>query len=154
MENEKLDIADVFSGDRLRVRLAQAAYCLAEDKEQVEKSISVSSDLFEKCMVGMPEHHKNFNRKRAFIRTYHEAFWTENKEGMGRTYHHGVVHIINKDSEVNSTYEIDDYSDNNFNQTLQDAIKIKGHRLIDIYASCHGVVVAKLSRQRWNLDND
>ena len=142
-----------YLGMKLRRRLAQAAYCLAVDKEQVEKHIEVDSLTFEKCLVGMPEHHSEFNRKRGYIRTYHEAFWTENKEGLGRTYHHGVVHVLNKDSEINKPYTISNAYIENFEQVLQNAIKIKGHRLISITGDSDGSVEAKLTPQRNNFDD-
>ena len=148
------DITEGYTGVRLREQLAQAAYCLAPNKEQVEKSIKVDNSVFEQCLMGMPEHHKNFNRKRGILRTYYKPFWTENEGNLGKTYHHGVVHIVNRDSEVNSTYTLNSFVINNFEQVLQHALKIKGHRLISIYGDFSGNVEAELTPQRTEFDSD
>ena len=144
------------TGDKLMAQLAQGAYCLAKDKEQVEKSTEVDNATFEKCMVNMPEHHKNFNRKRGFLRTYHEPFWTENKEGMGRTYHHGVVHIVDKDSKVNQTYEISTNA-YNFAREINYRVGELRHRVIEVkpvYGNGGVNINVILTPQRWNLNGD
>lgn len=148
-----MDITEGLTGIRLRKQLAQAAYCLAPNKKQVEKSVKVDNSVFEQCLVGMPEHHKDFNRKRGFLRTYHEPFWTENKEGMGRTYHMGVVHVINRDSEINTTYEVNPFNSEDIAREVDYAVRVLGHRIIDIYSGL-GEAVVVLTPQRWNLNGD
>ena len=149
----ELAITDGYTGARLRVQLAQAAYCLAKDKEQIEKSISVGNDIFEQCLLGMPEHHKEFNRRRGFLRTYHKPFWTENEGNLGKTYHHGIIHIINKDSEINSTYSLNSY-DHDLATELNHRVGMLRHRIIYMTEDNEGYTYIELTPQRVNLDND
>ena len=140
-------------GQKLRASLAQQAYDEAKDKNTAEKTIYVSEETFMACLTDKNPHHTKCIIGKGFLRTYHEAFWTEDKNDLGRTYNHGIVHVVNKDSEVNRTYTINDYDLNNFEQVLSEAIGVKRHRLVSIHATYDNIIVAKLTPQRNNFDD-
>jgi len=84
-------------GGELRAFLASAAYSRSENKQQVEKSIYVSHAMFVACLSDLNPHHSNTHLKRGFLRTYHEPFFTDNPNGMGKTYHMGIVYIVDRE---------------------------------------------------------
>lgn len=136
-----------------RYELAQLAYNKASNKEAVEKTVYVDEKTFNYCISDMNDHHKSCISNKGYIRTYHEPFWTKNPGGLGRTYHHGVIHIVNKDAEINQIYVLDCSELSNFKQQLSEALSIKRHRLIDIYIDPAGDICAILTPQRMNFDN-
>jgi len=140
------------TGYDLRVKLTQQAYDESLNKESIEKSIHVNNITFERCLSDYNTHHKNSANNRGFIRAYHKPFFTNNKDNMGQTYQMGIVHIINRDNDINEEYIIDD-SCFDFQNLLRKAILQKRHRLIDIYADKYKMT-AKITPQRFNLDEN
>lgn len=135
-------------GRDLRSTLAKQASEMKQNKDKCEKTIEVNNEVFEKCLSGMNEHHKNFHRKRGFIRTYTDPFWTDLGD-QGQHYNHGIVYIIDRQNPNNTTYTLNStYS--NFEKDLAYAIKHLNHRLISMNVSYEddNAIVATLSRQR------
>lgn len=141
-----------------RAELAQLAYCTCEDKLKIEKTIRVDGGIFEMCLSDMPKHHRDIAKKRGFLRTYHKSFWTENPNGLGQTYHMGIVHIINEDAEVNQEYAINVNANSRedfekFYRDFGEAINIKRHRLISIESDGANWMCATLTPQRQKFND-
>jgi len=139
------------NSEEKRAELAQLAYDCCRDKLKIEKNIEVCNETFEMCIADMPEHHKNTARKRGFLRTYHNSFWIKNSDGHGKTYHKGVIYIINEDAEVNKKYCLWE-SDGNLESELFRRVKILGHRIVSI-GSTDGETCVVMIPQRFNFDD-
>ncbi len=127
----------------LKRKLAQEAYDKAENKNASEKYIRVSEDVFNKCIADDNPSHQKTHTKRGFIRTYLDSFFVPNKGGLGQDYCHGVVYIINKDAEINQSYEIDIED----TKTIQHNIKVLSHRVVELKGDKF-----IMSKQRYNFD--
>ncbi len=136
-------------GQALRKELALEAQALKENTDKLEKCILVNEDVYNRCLEGMPSHHRNTHLKRGFLRTYHKPFWVSYGE-EGSYYYPGVVYIVNKDSEKNQTYEIRS-TDKNATQRISIAVKESKHRIIEV-KSVEGEVITVLSKQSWVLE--
>lgn len=138
-----------------RAELAKLAYSSCEDYTQIEKYIKVCNQTFEMCIKDMPEHYKEVNRKRGFIRTYHKPFFTEYLDGEGRTFQMGIVFIIDEEAEINQEYDISEngLTSREFREQLSEALQVKKHRLVDLGVGFCGEIIATLSPQRYNFDD-
>ncbi len=134
-----------------RFMLAQKAYDEAKDKLAIEKTIYVNEKTFQECLGDKNDHHRKSIEGKGFIRIYHKPFWTDNPGGMGRTYHHGIINVVNKDSPINKSYSLWE-SDGNLESELCHRIKILGHRIVSIGSTC-GETCVVLIPQRINFDN-
>lgn len=79
-------------GSELRSLLASSANLLYKDKLEIEKEIEVEDAVFERCLEGMNQHHRNTMLSRGRIRTYHKPFFIQHEKG--RTYQMGIVYIV------------------------------------------------------------
>lgn len=142
------------NGQKLRRHLAAQAFELSSNKMAVEKTIYVDENTFKDCLDDKNKHHKTCIYNKGYLRTYHEPFYIDH-ENEGQSYCHGIVHIVNKDAQINQVYVLDSARcEGSFESALSEALKIKKHRLIEVVSDSESGLYAILTPQRIDFEEN